>query len=91
MGLREGGGKGWEVYLCFFTVARLFFMNARGRPGPPTSWRTNMASAAQRSRNEHPAVATCRAKIAWTVLEALVIAILNRRALTASAGSKSGC
>jgi hypothetical protein len=82
------GEKG--VYLCLFSPERLNFMKARGRPGPPTSWRASMAIAAQRRRNAHPAVTTCREKIAWTVLVVLVMAILGRRALTASAGSELG-
>jgi len=63
------------VYLCLFRVDLLNFLNVRGRPGPPTSWRPNNARAARIRMMEPPAVTTWRAKIAWTVDVVLVMAI----------------
>jgi hypothetical protein len=64
-----------ESYLCLFSVDLVNFMNLRGRPGPPTSWRPNNARAARMRMMELPAVTTWRANIPWTVLVVLVMAI----------------
>jgi hypothetical protein len=70
-------GRGERKYLCLFSVDLLNFMKLLGLPVPPTSCRANIAVAARRSRNAHPAVITCREKMACTVLVVFVIAILR--------------
>jgi hypothetical protein len=66
-----------RAYLCRALVDFVNFANARGRPGPPTSCLTSSRLAAARSMSAHPAVTTCREKMAWTVLVVLVIAIVK--------------